>query len=178
MFSSTSLRLAAAYTAAFALAVAILGGLTIVGVRAALSQQFDARIRTESEAVKIDYVTGGLPGLMRELAERRNNPGELDFGVQTPTGEPLDDAPEDGGCVEVVSATHRDGLATLLGGTIPADVVAAKAVEHRVTALPASAGEAMLIHNHLWHRSGLNRSGKPRRAFTVCYMSAATRCLR
>ncbi len=44
--------------------------------------------------------------------------------------------------------------------------------------MPARAGEALLIHNHLWHRSGVNGTALPRRAFTVCYMAAETRCLR
>ncbi|MEO7114008.1 MAG: phytanoyl-CoA dioxygenase family protein, partial [Polyangiaceae bacterium] len=44
--------------------------------------------------------------------------------------------------------------------------------------VPARAGDVMLIHNHLWHRSGLNKTSSPRRAFTVCFMSAQTRCLR
>jgi len=45
-------------------------------------------------------------------------------------------------------------------------------------ALPAIAGEVILIHNQVWHRSGVNRTDRPRRALTVCYMSAETRCLR
>jgi phytanoyl-CoA hydroxylase len=36
----------------------------------------------------------------------------------------------------------------------------------------------LLIHNHLWHRSGRNTTGLPRRAFTVAYMDARTRCVR
>ena len=90
----------------------------------------------------------------------------------------LDDAPIEAGCVEVVSGSHAKGLATPLGGLVPAPIVRASDVETRVTTLPAKAGEAILIHNHLWHRSGTNATGRARRAFTVCYMSAATRCLR
>ena len=36
----------------------------------------------------------------------------------------------------------------------------------------------LLIHNHVWHRSGVNATGKARRAVSVCYMSAATKCVR
>jgi phytanoyl-CoA hydroxylase len=90
----------------------------------------------------------------------------------------LDDVPMKAGCVECVDASHAGGLATKLGGTIPDDVVRAARAAERVTPLPAAAGEGLLIHNHLWHRSGVNASGRPRRAFTVCYMSAETRCLR
>ena len=35
----------------------------------------------------------------------------------------LDDAPLDGGCVEVVAGTHLAGLATPLGGVVPKDHV-------------------------------------------------------
>ncbi len=90
----------------------------------------------------------------------------------------LDDTPLEGGCLELVPASHRDGLATPLGGMIPEDrVKEARAVE-RALSIPARAGEAILVHNYLWHRSGRNATGHPRRAFSVCYMSATTRCLR
>ena len=49
---------------------------------------------------------------------------------------------------------------------------------HRSIFLPTVAGEGLLIHNHTWHRSGLNHSGHPRRALSFCYMTADTRCLR
>jgi phytanoyl-CoA hydroxylase len=88
----------------------------------------------------------------------------------------LDDVPEQAGCVEVVPGSHRDGLATPLGGLIPESVARTRA--HLGLLLPARAGEALLLHNQVWHRSGVNRSGLPRRALSVCYMNAATRCLR
>lgn len=90
----------------------------------------------------------------------------------------LDDAPDDGGCLEFVPGTHRDGLATPLGGVVPRDLVTARGVEQRAVAVPARAGEALLIHNWVWHRSGRNRPGQRRLAFSACYMSAATHCLR
>lgn len=90
----------------------------------------------------------------------------------------LDDAGLDAGCVEVLPGSHRAGLATPLGGVVPPAIVAARGAEADALRLPARAGEALLIHNHLWHRSGPNRTAQPRRALTVCYMSAATRCLR
>jgi ectoine hydroxylase-related dioxygenase (phytanoyl-CoA dioxygenase family) len=90
----------------------------------------------------------------------------------------LDDAPVEGGCIEVLEGSHRAGLATPLGGVVPEALVRAANAGARAIALPVEAGEAILIHNHLWHRSGVNRSGRPRRALTICYMSRATRCLR
>jgi hypothetical protein len=86
----------------------------------------------------------------------------------------LDDAPAEAGCVEAVPGSHLGGLVTPMGGVIAPDRVQGA----RAVLLPARAGEAMLLHNHLWHRSGVNRTGAPRRALTVCLMDAATRCTR
>lgn len=90
----------------------------------------------------------------------------------------LDDIPVEAGCVEIVPRSHLRGLATPQGGVIPDTVLDRFEPERRAVSLPAVAGEVILIHNHAWHRSGVNRSGRPRRALTACYMSAATRCLR
>lgn len=89
----------------------------------------------------------------------------------------LDDAPDDGGCIEIVPGTHTEGLATKVGGVVPADVFARRAPAQTVL-LPAEAGDVILVHNHAWHRSGRGRVGRARRALTVCYMDAATRCTR
>ncbi|HMI88405.1 MAG TPA: phytanoyl-CoA dioxygenase family protein [Polyangiaceae bacterium] len=90
----------------------------------------------------------------------------------------LDDTPVEAGAVEVVTGSHRAGLATPLGGVIPEPLVRARRAEEDCVPLAAGAGEVLLLHNHLWHRSLVNRTGKPRRAFSVCYMSADTRCTR
>jgi phytanoyl-CoA hydroxylase len=90
----------------------------------------------------------------------------------------LDDAPEDGGCVEVLPGSHRAGLATPLGGVVPAALVAAEDADARAVSLPVRAGEALLLHNHVWHRSARSLTGAQRRAFSVCYLDAATRCRR
>lgn len=90
----------------------------------------------------------------------------------------LDDAPRDGGCLEVVAGSHRGGLATPLGGVVPRDKLDAARAEEHVTYVPAVAGEVVLVHNHVWHRSGRTRTGNPRRALSVCYMDGATQCRR
>jgi phytanoyl-CoA hydroxylase len=90
----------------------------------------------------------------------------------------LDDAPEASGCLEIVPGSHRPGLASPLGGIVPAQAYeAADAELHRVV-VPARAGDVILLHNHVWHRSGRNQTDSPRRAFTVCYLDADTRCTR
>jgi phytanoyl-CoA hydroxylase len=89
----------------------------------------------------------------------------------------LDDCPVDAGCLEVLPGSHLDGLATPEGGIIIPDALKRRA-EERALPLPARAGEAILIHNHLWHRSGTNASGRRRSALSVCLMTASARCLR
>jgi ectoine hydroxylase-related dioxygenase (phytanoyl-CoA dioxygenase family) len=90
----------------------------------------------------------------------------------------LDDAPEEAGCVEVVPGSHKLGLATPLGGVVPDNHVEQREANQRARPVPAHAGEAILIHNHVLHRSLVNRTSSPRRAISICYMSANTRCTR
>ena len=89
----------------------------------------------------------------------------------------LDDVPPESGCVQLVPRSHA-ALATPLGGVIPDDVTGPARAAERAIDLPARAGESMLIHNYAWHRSGINATGRPRRALTFCYISAETKCLR
>lgn len=89
MFRSTSLRLAALYTTGFAIAVVILGAITLVSTRRALSDQFDGRIQAESSAMVLEYRSEGLEGVVEAVHERDRTPGSLDYGVQGPAGEPL-----------------------------------------------------------------------------------------
>ena len=89
MFRSTSLRLAALYTAAFALSVVVLGAVTLLSTRAALAQQFDARISAEASALAQEFRTEGLSGVVQAVRERDSTPGALDYGLDGPTGEPI-----------------------------------------------------------------------------------------
>jgi phytanoyl-CoA hydroxylase len=90
----------------------------------------------------------------------------------------LDDAPAEAGCVEVVPGTHLAGLVTPYGGNVSEVARTGQDLEARRIVLPARAGEVLLIHNHVWHRSGRNTTGRPRRALSVCYMDAETKCTR
>ena len=60
------------------------------------------------------------------------------------------------------------GLTSMPGTTVPVVVLWGDSDP----VLPVKAGEALLLHNHLWHRSGTNRTAGPRRAVTICVMSA------
>jgi signal transduction histidine kinase len=89
MFRSTSLRLAALYTTVFAISVLVLGAITLFTTRTALSEQFDARIRSESAALVQEFQVEGLTGVVEAVHERDRTPGSLDYGVQGPGGQPL-----------------------------------------------------------------------------------------
>ena len=89
MFRSTALRLAALYTAVFALAVVVLGAITLLTIRRALSDEFDTRIRTESTAMVREYRSEGLKGVVEAVRERDRTPGAIDYGVQGAAGDPL-----------------------------------------------------------------------------------------
>ncbi len=90
----------------------------------------------------------------------------------------FDDASVESGCVEFIPGTHLDGLVTPLGGVVPPEHVERMPVQERRVFVPARAGEALLVNNNVWHRSGTNQTDEPRRAFTVCYLRGETRCKR
>ena len=86
----------------------------------------------------------------------------------------LDPATKANGCMEVIPGTHRLGLLRSYGSTVTPEDVACYCPEERAHPLEVEAGHAVLIHNWLIHRSGVNTSRIPRRAVTVCYMDART----
>lgn len=89
MFRSSSLRLALFYTAGFSLAVVVLGLATAYATRGALSQEFDARIRTEAAALVQEFNDEGLQGLRDAVSERDQTPGAVDYGLREPGGKAM-----------------------------------------------------------------------------------------
>lgn len=89
----------------------------------------------------------------------------------------LDRADETNGCVEVVVGSHRLGLLSRYGSTISDDDAAHHCRPELVRPLVVEPGHAVLMHNWLIHRSGVNPSTAPRRAFTACLMDGRTRGL-
>ncbi|MDB5429577.1 MAG: sensor histidine kinase [Caulobacter sp.] len=106
MFRSSSLRLAALYTALFSLAVIILGAVTLFATREGLARQFDARIQSEATALAQEYVSEGLEGLRQAVIERDRTPGALDYGLQGPAGAPM--------AGRLSGARSRPGWSTLM----------------------------------------------------------------
>jgi len=88
----------------------------------------------------------------------------------------LDPATVTNGCVEVVPGSHKFGL---INPTHPSAFIteaqaAQFAPEGSGIYLELEAGEVVLLHNWLLHRSGVNTTDISRRAFSVCYMDART----
>lgn len=87
----------------------------------------------------------------------------------------LDDATPETGCLEIVPGTHRLGLLSWYGSTVADEHVAVHCPPEQVQPLPVPAGHAVVLHNWLIHRSGVNPTGAPRRAFTACFLDGRTR---
>ncbi|HEY2048756.1 MAG TPA: ATP-binding protein [Caulobacteraceae bacterium] len=89
MFRSTSIRLAALYTVAFAVAVVVLGACILITTRAHLRQQFDARLEVEASALAQEFRSEGLSGVAQAVVERDRMAGALDYGLCTADGRPV-----------------------------------------------------------------------------------------
>ena len=90
----------------------------------------------------------------------------------------LDDASVEAGCLEVVPGSHKPGLASAEGGTISDERLKQGEADRASVRLPARRGESILVHNHLWHRTGRNHTALPRRAVSISFLDDATRCSR
>ncbi|MBN9387259.1 MAG: phytanoyl-CoA dioxygenase family protein [Chloroflexi bacterium] len=82
----------------------------------------------------------------------------------------LDPAKVENGCVEVIPGSHKLGLLSTYGSTINDEDAVRYCLPEQRLSLEVESGHALLMHNWLIHRSGVNPSGAPRRAFTACYM--------
>jgi signal transduction histidine kinase len=131
MFRSTSLRLATLYTAVFAISVLVLGAITLFTTRAALSEQFDARIRSESAALVQEFQVEGLTGVVEAVHERDRTPGALDYGVQGPGGMPL--------------AGRLAGIRTALGWSVMPEGGAKAGEPIRMLTVPLPKGYRLVV---------------------------------
>ena len=111
---------------------------------------------------------------------------DLDRDPQITVWTALDPAMIANGCVEIVPRSHR----RLRNSTNRSGFLSSEQIHHldqqirsadplcETVHLELEAGEAVLLHNWTLHRSGINDTEFSRRAFSVCYMDAATRSLR
>jgi hypothetical protein len=99
---------------------------------------------------------------------------KLDRDPLVTTWIALDPATRQNGCVQVIPGTHRLGLLTTTGSTVRPEDVERHCPEEAIEYLEIEAGECLLLHNWLVHRSDVNRTDTPRRALSACYMDART----
>ena len=86
----------------------------------------------------------------------------------------LDDATPDSGCMEFIPGSHHLGLLSPRGSTLSDDLAQQSCPPGAQRFLAARKGEMLLLHNWTIHRSGVNTSTRPRRAFTTCLMDGRT----
>ena len=78
------------------------------------------------------------------------------------------------GCMQIVPGSNNLGILNERHFTSEEDQ-AKYTRDEDVMDLEAEAGEAVLLHNFLLHRSGVNTTTSPRRAFSATYMEVGTR---
>ncbi|MXX26268.1 MAG: phytanoyl-CoA dioxygenase family protein [Caldilineaceae bacterium SB0668_bin_21] len=87
----------------------------------------------------------------------------------------LDPATVANGCVHIAPRRHHTLInPSHVSGFMTDDQAQALVAEAETVPLEMEAGEAVLLHNYLPHSSGVNSTAIARRAFSVCYMDAAT----
>jgi ectoine hydroxylase-related dioxygenase (phytanoyl-CoA dioxygenase family) len=92
----------------------------------------------------------------------------------------LDPATVANGCVQIVPGSQNLGLVNPAHGSgfLTPEQAATHCPKEKVEYLELKPGEAALLHNWLLHASDVKKTDIPRRAFSVCYMDAATRHVR
>jgi ectoine hydroxylase-related dioxygenase (phytanoyl-CoA dioxygenase family) len=80
--------------------------------------------------------------------------------------------------VQIIPGSHKLGLINPEHGSgfLTPEQAKAHCPPEKVEYLELAPGEAALLHNWLLHASDVNRTDVSRRAFSVCYMDANTKC--
>ncbi len=101
----------------------------------------------------------------------------LDRDPQLTIWTALDPSTKENGCLQIVPGSHRKGLINQESGAgfLTEEQMEEHCQPNDIVSLEMKAGEVTLLHNHLLHASDINKSSQSRRAFSVCYMDAATK---
>jgi hypothetical protein len=87
----------------------------------------------------------------------------------------LDPTTKENGCVQIAPGSHKELVNPEHGsGFLTEEMVTEMAKRADTVYLEMAAGEVVLLHNWMLHTSDVNRTQQSRRAFSVCYMDAAT----
>jgi phytanoyl-CoA hydroxylase len=110
-----------------------------------------------------------------ELQWHQDRWSDLDRDPQVTVWAALNDATIANGCVKIVPGSQDKLLNPDSGaGFLNSDQIDQLVAEVEPEYLELKAGEGVLLHNWLLHSSEVNSTEIPRRAFSVCYMDAAT----
>ncbi|HMN30807.1 MAG TPA: phytanoyl-CoA dioxygenase family protein [Caldilineaceae bacterium] len=113
------------------------------------------------------------------LAWHQDRWTDLDRDPQITIWIALDPATVANGCVQIIPGSHQALLNPEdSSGFLRADQVEEQLAKAKPVMLELAAGEAVLLHNWLLHASEVNHTDIPRRAFSICYMDAATQSQR
>jgi len=91
----------------------------------------------------------------------------------------LSPATKENGAVQVVKGSHKLGLLSKRGHTLSAEHIKQLVDDNptNVLDMELKPGEAVLCHNFLVHRSGINTTAQARRGFSVNYIDGRTKVL-
>ena len=77
------------------------------------------------------------------------------------------------GCLQIIPASHKTMINTAHDQLYP-EQIPIHAPKEKHLHLELEQGEVVLLHNWTLHRSEPNKTDRPRRAFSVCYIDSAT----
>lgn len=77
------------------------------------------------------------------------------------------------GCLQIIPGSHKTMIPEK-GDLLSPEERAIHAPDEKRLYLEMEMGEVVLLHNWTLHRSEVNTTNRPRRAFSVCYIDAAT----
>ncbi|MDE0298548.1 MAG: phytanoyl-CoA dioxygenase family protein [Candidatus Poribacteria bacterium] len=77
------------------------------------------------------------------------------------------------GCLQIIPGSHKSMIPEN-GDLLSPEERAIHAPDEKRLYLEMETGEVVLLHNWTLHRSEVNTTDRPRRAFSVCYVDAAT----
>jgi len=88
----------------------------------------------------------------------------------------IESATVENGCVKIIPRAHHLLInPSSRAGHLTKEQTEKLLVGAEVAYLELDEGESVLLHNHLPHASEINATDSPRRAFSACYMDAATK---
>lgn len=114
-----------------------------------------------------------------ELVWHQDRWTDLDIDPMITIWTALDPATVANGCVKIIPGSHSELVNPEHGsGFLTEEHIENIVSKYDPINLELEAGESVVLHNWMLHSSGTNSTDIPRRAFSVCYMDAATQSSR